>query len=110
MILTRLLYFSLSKTLQNQIQIFGRTLELNRVMLISNPRKNLTTDEVTIKIKLSKKDLKSFNKKIHEYNKTEWQSRNIYSYSRPVFDNSKKFAIIEWDDGVRGRHYSLPYY
>lgn len=36
-------------------------------------------------------------KLIHHFNNASIVERFVYSYSRPVFDDSKKYAIIQWD-------------
>jgi len=36
---------------------------------------------------------------IKHYNKTKPQDRRVYYFSRPVFDNSKSFAVVQYDNG-----------
>lgn len=38
-------------------------------------------------------------KVVRKFNNTFTSDRNIFYFSRPVFDNSKKFAVIQWDNG-----------
>ncbi len=33
------------------------------------------------------------------YNKTEPQNRRVYFFSRPVFDNSRSYAVVQYDNG-----------
>jgi len=51
------------------------------------------TDKVRIKFYINQ---------INQFNATEIFDKNIYYFSRPVFDNSKTFAIVEWDNGHSG--------
>jgi len=37
--------------------------------------------------------------KLNKFNSTETIERALSYFSRPVFDNSKSFAIVEWDNG-----------
>jgi hypothetical protein len=60
-------------------------------------------DEIVSKkyaaLKLSfadKKQIRLYNKQINYYNASEPYNRNIQHFSRPVFDNSNTFAIIQW--------------
>jgi hypothetical protein len=46
-----------------------------------------------------KKQIRYFDKYINKFNSTEISDRVICYYSRPVFDNSKAFAIVQWDNG-----------
>lgn len=51
--------------------------------------------------KLSLKDknkLRTLKKEINRFNATSTFDRNLYHFSRPVFDDSKSFAVIEWDN------------
>ncbi len=48
------------------------------------------------------KKIKFYTKQINKFNSTETFDRNLYYFSRPVFDNSKTFAIIQWDNGHGG--------
>lgn len=49
-----------------------------------------------------KKGIKFYKKIISEFNSLDKDDRNIYYYSRPVFDDSKSFAIIQRDNGHSG--------
>ena len=39
---------------------------------------------------------------INYFNSVDTTDKNIYYYSRPVFDNLKQFAIVQWDNGHSG--------
>jgi hypothetical protein len=49
----------------------------------------LTNDEQT----------KLYKKQINKFNSTETVDRSLCYFSRPVFDNSKTFAVVQWDNG-----------
>lgn len=51
---------------------------------------------------VDKKQLKFYTKQINKFNSTESYNRDIYYYSRPVFNSSKEFAIIQWQNGHSG--------
>ena len=46
-----------------------------------------------------RKKIRYYKKKISKFNSKEPNDRVIYYFSKPVFDNSKTFAIIQWDNG-----------
>jgi hypothetical protein len=45
-----------------------------------------------------KKQIRHFAKYVNKFNSTDISDRVICYYSRPVFDNSKIFAIVQWDN------------
>lgn len=45
------------------------------------------------------KKIKFYKKQINKFNSTPTVDRNLSYFSRPIFDNSKTFAIIQWDNG-----------
>jgi|SRR5688572_10622748 len=46
-----------------------------------------------------KKQIRHFTKYVNKFNSTDISDRVICYFSRPVFDNSKTFAIVQWDNG-----------
>lgn len=47
----------------------------------------------------SAKQMRVVKKQVRIFNSTQMPDRNIFYFSRPVFDDSKTFAIVEWDNG-----------
>ena len=52
--------------------------------------------------KFGDKRSKLINNEIKVYNNLLPSSRNIYHISRPVYDNSKKYAVVQWDNAHGG--------
>jgi len=77
--------------------------ELDRIILIKK-----RTDPVDINYVISKfslqgnRQIKPYKKIINDFNSVPPADRRIYSYSRPVFDNSKQFAIVQWNNEHNG--------
>ena len=46
-----------------------------------------------------KKKLRYYRKQVNRFNSVNPIDKIIYYYSRPVFDKSKQFAIVQWDNG-----------
>jgi hypothetical protein len=77
--------------------------ELPNYLLVDSRTKKVSIDYATQKLALvSNKKFRYYNKQIFEFNKTDYYDRNIYYFSRPIFDNSKTFAIIQWDNSHSG--------
>jgi hypothetical protein len=45
------------------------------------------------------KHKKFIKKQVNKFNSTETIGRNLWYFSRPVFDDSRTFAIVQWDNG-----------
>lgn len=74
--------------------------ELPKVLLVSERDETVSKKYALKKLGLTdKKQIKFYNKQINKFNLTEASDRNLCYFSRPVFDNSKTFAIIQWDNG-----------
>lgn len=74
--------------------------ELPKVLLVSERDETVSKKYALKKLGLTdKKQIKIYNKQINKFNLTEASDRNMCYFSRPVFDNSKTFAIIQWDNG-----------
>ena len=69
--------------------------------LLVNERDETVSKKYSIqKFKLADKNqIRHFVKRINKFNSTEISDRVIGYYSRPVFDNSKTFSIVQWDNG-----------
>jgi len=77
--------------------------ELPGVLLINENDETVSKKYVLQKLGLiDDKKIKLYKKLINKFNSTEAKDRNLYYFSRPVFDNSKIFAIIQYDNGHSG--------
>ena len=74
--------------------------ELPNFLLVSKRAETVSKEYVIKKLKLTdKKQIRHLNNYVSEFNSTSVQDRFICYYSRPVFDNTKTFAIVQWDNG-----------
>lgn len=74
--------------------------ELPNFILINKRTETVSKKYVVQKFKLTdKKQIKHFIKYVKKFNSTDIADRVICYYSRPIFNNSKTFAIVEWDNG-----------
>jgi hypothetical protein len=74
--------------------------ELPNYILINERTETVSKKYVVQKFKLTdKKQIKHFTKYVNKFNSTDIADRVICYYSRPIFDNSKTFAIVQWDNG-----------
>lgn len=77
--------------------------ELTAVILVHNREDNINAKEFIQKFGLTdNKLIRHFRKQINQINSTAPYNRRILSLSRPVFDNSKRFAIVQWDNAHSG--------
>jgi hypothetical protein len=77
--------------------------ELKNLFLVNAKEENISKNYLFRKLKLSsKKRIKFYTREINRYNSTEPSDRNIYYYSRPVYDNSGEYAIVQWNNGHSG--------
>lgn len=74
--------------------------ELPKFILINDRAATVSKRYVVEKFKLTdKKQIKYFTKYVNKFNTTDISDRVICYYSRPIFDNTKTFAIVQWDNG-----------
>ncbi|MBS1753076.1 MAG: hypothetical protein JST34_03415 [Bacteroidetes bacterium] len=74
--------------------------ELPNFILINERAETVYKRYVVQKFKLTdKKQIKHFTQYVNMFNSTDIADRVICYYSRPIFDNSKTFAIVQWDNG-----------
>jgi hypothetical protein len=74
--------------------------ELPNFLLVNERTETISKKYLIQKFKLTdKRQLRHFTKYVNKFNSTEIPDRVICYYSRPVFDNSKTFAIVQWDNG-----------
>ena len=74
--------------------------ELPTLILVNERAETVSKKYIIQKFKLTdKKQINHFSKYVNKFNSTEVSDRVICYYSRPVFDNSKTFAIVQWGNG-----------
>lgn len=74
--------------------------ELPNFLLVKERGETISKKYAVQKFQLTdKKQIKFYNKQVRKFNSTENIDRELCYFSRPVFDNSKTFAIIQWDNG-----------
>jgi hypothetical protein len=89
-----------SKTLDSTL---WRDKELTNYLLVNSRDQTVSKNYVVDKFSLTdKKKIKFYKRQINEFNSVDTYNRNLYYFSRPVFDNSKEFAIVQWDNGHGG--------
>jgi hypothetical protein len=77
--------------------------ELKSFILVSNRKEIISKKKAFQKLHLiNKSQLKLYKQQINSYNSTDSYNRNLYYFSRPIFDDSKEFAIIQWDNAHSG--------
>lgn len=73
--------------------------ELNKCILVQDRIENVDVNDVIRKFHLTDEEqIKKYKTKISQFNATDAQDKNIYNFSKPVFDDSGKFTIIKWDN------------
>lgn len=74
--------------------------ELPNFILLNERAETVSIKYIVQKFKFTdKKQIKHFTKNVNKFNSTDISDRVICYYSRPIFDNSKTFAIVQWDNG-----------
>jgi hypothetical protein len=74
--------------------------ELPNVLLVKERSETVSKKSALQKLGLTDdKQIKFYKKQINKFNSTETIDRNLSYFSRPVFDDSKTFAIVLWDNG-----------
>ena len=77
--------------------------EIKRSILVKNRDDLVSLKQVIAKFNLiDKKDIKLYRKQVNNFNNTNSWDKNISYFSRPIFDNSKKYAVIYFDNGHSG--------
>ena len=77
--------------------------ELKNLLVVQNRDEEIEKNYLIEKMNLSgKKQLRFYSRQINKYNETDPSVRNIYSFSRPVYSHSGKYAVIQWDNARNG--------
>jgi hypothetical protein len=73
--------------------------ELPRALLVTRRDEVVSKKYALKKLEIiDAKEIRFYKKQIRKFNAAEINDRNLYYFSRPVFDNSKSLAIIQWDN------------
>jgi len=77
--------------------------ELKSFVVVSNRDEIVSKKNTIQKLELTdKSQIKFYKRQIDHYNSTESYNRDLYYFSRPVFDKSKEYAIVQWDNAHGG--------
>lgn len=77
--------------------------ELKSFIAVSSREETISKKQAFQRLQpTDKSQIKLYKKQINRYNSTESYNRNLYYFSKPVFDNSKKYAIVQWDNAHSG--------
>jgi hypothetical protein len=84
--------------------------ELSNVILVNNIAEQIVLKTALEKLKpVTKKQTRYYTKKIKEYNVSQ-SYRDTYTFSRPVYDNSHQYAIIQTATSGWGGGYIMIYH
>lgn len=77
--------------------------ELKRFLLVKNRTEKISEKYMDQKIaSIAEQQKEFYDQQVKQYNSANPDDRNVYYFSRPVFDNAKKFAIVQWDNAHSG--------
>ncbi len=77
--------------------------ELNNLLVVHHRDQEISKEYMTKKLNLSgKKQLRYYSRLINRYNETSSSERDIYFVSRPVYNATKKYAIVQWRNDKSG--------
>ena len=74
--------------------------EFKNSLVVSSREQEISKKYLVEKLKLvGKKQLRYYTRQINRYNEAEAADRNIFYFSKPVYNNSGDYAIVQWDNG-----------
>ena len=77
--------------------------ELKSFIVLDNREETISKKKAFQKLQLTDKNqIKLYKKQFDHYNSNNNYNRNLYFFSRPVFDDSKEYAIVQWDNAHSG--------
>ena len=77
--------------------------EVPLALLVTDKNESISRQYAIQKLSLiAKKQIRFYSKQVNQFNSTEAVNKNITSFSRPVFDNTKQFAVVQWENGHDG--------
>ena len=79
---------------------FWNDAKLKKVILVRSKQQDISMKYITDKFKTQDSSvIEAYRFEANNYNNTNYKLRSILSFSRPIFDNSKQYAIICCDKG-----------
>jgi hypothetical protein len=77
--------------------------EFKNLLVVQSRDQEISRKYLIEKLHLSgKKQIRYFTRQINRYNEMDPSDRNIYYFSKPVYNNSGDYAIVQWDNGHSG--------
>ena len=77
--------------------------ELNNLLVVQSKNPEISKKYLFKKLNLSgKKQIRYYTRQINKYNEAKPADRNIYYFSKPVYSNSGKYAVVQWESGQNG--------
>lgn len=77
--------------------------EVRNAVLVQKREEQISKTYMIEKLKLSgKKQMRYYTRYVNRYNETNSADRTIYYFSKPVYSNSGKFALIQWHNEHSG--------
>ena len=77
--------------------------ELRNAVLVQKREEQISKSYMIEKLKLSrKKQMRYYTRYVNRYNETKCADRSLYYFSKPVYSNSGKFALIQWSNEHSG--------
>lgn len=77
--------------------------ELRRFILVGDRNESVSvTNTASLLGVTDKKLIRQYEDRIRQFNQSAPFDKDIYYFSRPVFDKSRKFAIVQYDNGHSG--------
>ena len=74
--------------------------ELSKSLLLNERGETISKKYSLQKLGLTEdKQIRLIKKQVNKFNSTQTIDRSLCYFSRPVFDNSNTFAIVQWDNG-----------
>jgi hypothetical protein len=102
-VLDTVMFAQIIKNSKSVDTTFWEDTELKTLVLTNNREEQISKKKAFQKLQLTdKSQIKLCKKQINCYNSTDSYNRNLYYFSRPVFDNSKQYAIVQWDNAHSG--------
>lgn len=77
--------------------------ELKNYILINSREEGVSKKVALQRLGLTdKKQKKFFSDQINSYNSAAPYNRNMFSFSRPIYDKAGKYAVVQWDNAHSG--------
>jgi len=74
--------------------------ELKNLLVVNTRDEAISKKYLIEKLNLAgKKQMRYYTRHINRYNETDPNDRNIYFFSKPVYSNSGRYAVVQWDNG-----------